>query len=488
MIPQNIKDHKPETAKFGATEIRLLQGHYYVYEITSKWDSQKGRPKKVTGKSIGKITENDGFIPNAYCMKKYALANPIVRTYGVFEMFQQLGQGITNKLKEIFPDLYREIMTVAQLRLVYGCTPKLMPNCFEDSYLSDLYPDIGTSDKTVRELTRILGSYREADILRFMRLFVSDQATIMIDGTSIFAQNEDSYTKNGYNPEHKKKTQIRLLYIFDSSSYEPVFYSMLPGNISDKAAMVNSIELSGVKDCLIIGDKTFYSKQAISFLLEKKLQYILPLQHNTKLITNEFENTPDEKRWDGYFLYKNRIIHYHKEPSGNLGNFLYIFRDESKKLTEEQKIAKENTEKDPEEATDLYENPRRGMFSYVSNLDQSAEHIYLKYKERWDIEQCFDYLKNSVDIGSPYQRNNESLRGWTFINHVSLLYFYTLVRALRKSGLNNKYDPNDVIMLAKNIYKIKMTNVFNLNQILYSEVSNKDKEVFKSLGVDLFRN
>ena len=42
-----------------------------------------------------------------------------------------------------FPDIYREVKTVALLRLVYGCIPRLMKRCFEDSYLVDLYPDIG---------------------------------------------------------------------------------------------------------------------------------------------------------------------------------------------------------------------------------------------------------------------------------------------------------------------------------------------------------
>lgn len=53
----------------------------------------------------------------------------------------------------------------------------------------------------------------------------------------------------------------------------------------------------------------------------------------------------------------------------------------------------------------------KGMFAFISNRDEEAKKIYLAYKERWDIEQCFDYLKNSVDIGAASQRSNESLLG-----------------------------------------------------------------------------
>ena len=155
-IPDNIRIHKPDTDQCGATEIRCIKNHFYVYEISSKWDAKKNCPKKVTGKCIGKITEKDGFIPNAGCLRMYETISPIVRTYGVFEMFEQLGKDISDKLREAFPDIHREIKTVALLRLVYGCTPRLIKRCFEDSYLADLCPDIGTYDKTVRSLVSML--------------------------------------------------------------------------------------------------------------------------------------------------------------------------------------------------------------------------------------------------------------------------------------------------------------------------------------------
>ena len=185
-------------------------------------------------------------------------------------MFEQLGKDVSDRLKEVFPDIYREIKTVALLRLVYGCTPRLMKHCFEDSYLVDLYPDIGTCDKTVRNLVSMLGTDREREMGRYMKMFVSDQSTVLIDGTSLFTRNADSYARKGYNPEHSQEKQVRLLYLFDSGSHAPVFYRMVPGNIADKVAMADTIKLSGIKSCTIIGDKGFYSKKNVSFLMDKK--------------------------------------------------------------------------------------------------------------------------------------------------------------------------------------------------------------------------
>ena len=44
------------------TELRLLKGKYYLYEATSKWNPEKKRSVKITGKYLGRITEAEGFV------------------------------------------------------------------------------------------------------------------------------------------------------------------------------------------------------------------------------------------------------------------------------------------------------------------------------------------------------------------------------------------------------------------------------------------
>ena len=222
--------------------------------------------------------------------------------------------------------------------------------------------------------------------------------------------------------------------------------------------------------------------------MEKKLDYILPLQRNTRLIKESFEMAPDQERWGGQFVFKGRVIWYHRESCGDAGNYLYVFRDDARKAKEELKTARRMEDNQGEDTEDMFSDRRKGMFAFISNRDEDAKKIYLAYKERWDIEQCFDYLKNSVDTGAASQRSNESMLGWTFINHVSLLYFYTLVLAVRKGGLNDEWTPNEIIMLAKNIYKVYTAGVLNKDKFIISEMSKKDEELFYALGVDLLRN
>ena len=165
-IPESIKQLKP--TQFGAVEIRYISGHYYTYLVSSKWDPEKGRPQKVTGKSIGKITESDGFIPNANGMRLMREMRitpdvaPTVKNYGAYEMLLQLTPDLGEKLKKHFPDIFREIRTISLLRLVDSVTSaKMIQPLFLDSYMSDVCGDIAVSEGSVRRFISKLGSMQD---------------------------------------------------------------------------------------------------------------------------------------------------------------------------------------------------------------------------------------------------------------------------------------------------------------------------------------
>ena len=104
-------------------------------------------------------------------------------------------------------------------------------------------------------------------------------------------------------------------------------------------------------------------------------------------------------------------------------------------------------------------------------------------RERWDIEQCFDYLKNAINIGSSRKRTNYELSPWTFINHISLLYFYGIIKALRSAELNGEYFPEDILTICKNIYKVR--NYIDASDFRIYEVSEKDQILLSKTGVNL---
>ena len=57
--PQWALEHK----RLG-TELRLIRGRYYLYEYKTIYDQKRKRPKKISGKLLGSVTQRDGFIPS----------------------------------------------------------------------------------------------------------------------------------------------------------------------------------------------------------------------------------------------------------------------------------------------------------------------------------------------------------------------------------------------------------------------------------------
>ena len=180
---------------------------------------------------------------------------PVVKNYGAYEVLQQLSPDLGEKLREYFPDIFREIRTISLLRLVDSVTSaKMIQPVFLDSYMSDICSDIAVSEGSVRRFISRLGSMQ--DVLdAFMRSQVIPGTTLLFDGTSIFSRSADSLAVKGYNPEHSQNPQARILYVFEKDSHRPVFYRVVQGSIVDKAAFMDTVNAAGCSDCIIVADK-----------------------------------------------------------------------------------------------------------------------------------------------------------------------------------------------------------------------------------------
>jgi transposase len=321
-------------------------------------------------------------------------------------------------------------------------------------------------------------------MIDFMRSYTKDdEATLLFDGTNIFTQSSKcSYAKKGYNHGKKKTTQVNLLYVFNYSTHAPIYYRLLPGNIVDRSTMVKTIHEAGIANCTVIADKGFYSKANISFLDDNNLKYILPLQSNTKYIKESFVEQGGTEKFDDFLIYHKRPIWYKKTTLGEKSHFLYIFMDtDLKHVRESLYLEKVKGEWKGYTREKFEKTSKKNYLAFVSNLDEDPEEIYLKYKGRWEIEECFDYLKNSLRVETPYQDSNEKIEAWSFINHISLIMFYNLINQIKKKNLCDKYTPEDIINISKNIYKI----IFHDGQEIISEITQKEKALFNDLELSI---
>ena len=172
---------------------------------------------------------------------------------------------------------------------------------------------------------------------------------------------------------------------------------------------MDTVNAAGCSDCIIVADKGFYSKKNVSALHQCGDEVHLPLQENTVNVRRSvLQKTPMTASGTACSPITKRAVWYRKRPSGNKGNYIYTFRDDSRRADlSDHYVERADQDYGEEEHVpmDVIGEIRMGYFSFCSNLDVLAKDIYLNYKQRWDIEQCFDYLKNSVTTSehpSPY--------------------------------------------------------------------------------------
>ena len=476
MIPDSIKIHQPK-----CTEVRLIKGTYYVYKITSVWDSEKKRAKKKTLGCIGKITETDGFVPSKR-LETPVVTNVIVKEYGCYRLFTALNEDLLRNLKKHFSTLYREIYTISLIRLLNKTTNATIKRYYNASYLSEEFQDLHLSENTITSFMKNLGE-RRPQMMGYMQEYIPRGVTLLFDGTCIFSSSGDStYAREGYNPRKQNTKQVNLLYIFDRNNHAPVYYRLLPGNIVDKVAFKAAIQEAKIENCIAVADKGFYSKANTSFLEDNHISYIMPLNDNTKYIEDSFLADNGLTKYENCFVYHDRVVWYRKNPVGAEGKFVYIFQDDGiRKSSELQFMKKKGAEYEDFTLENFFEKQKRfGMHFLYSNINADPQDIYLSYKARWEIEECFDYLKNALDLGTVYQRSNEKIEAWAFLNHISLMMFYSLYKKLLDTKLVTKYSPEEVISIAKNINKIQINDMW-----VTSEVSKADLALLTTLGVNL---
>jgi len=174
------------------TELRCIRGNYYLYEVTSKWNPDKKRSVKITGKLLGKITEADGFVESekARLRKQQLVVQRVqVKEYGIYVVIESLFGDTVKMLQKHFADSWQKIICLAFGRLVYRSALKNMFFHYSHSYLSEQYPDIDLSSRNLSLFLRSLGEDR-GKIVDFCRSFRQMNDCIIFDGTDIFSCSE----------------------------------------------------------------------------------------------------------------------------------------------------------------------------------------------------------------------------------------------------------------------------------------------------------
>lgn len=504
---------------------RKKNGAAYVYSVESYWDKEKKAPRNKQV-CLGKLDEKTGkIIPSG---RKKRSGEPETSKFkanakicGPYMLLTALAStlGLTSILKKSFPELWEEILS-----LVFFLTQKGLPlsRCeqWSESHIHPFRNHISS-----QRVSEVLRAINENERQRFFSLWLnhlSEDDILCYDITSVSSYgNNNEYLYWGYNRDREKLPQINLAMLFGQKSGLPAYYRRLPGNINDVSTLkltVDTLDFLGKTKLQFVLDQGFYSELNVNNLFDKRYRFVLMVPTNRVWVRNVldqyYESIASVQHYvetgEGEALYM--VSHLCKW--GQKRYYLHIYynaaraADDYDKLTKKLLICKDELEtgRKQDSHMELYERffvvkntPKRGLtvqfndpeiqkyrkryagfFCIMTNVKITSSQLLDVYRQKDVVENCFDDLKNSLDMKRLRIHSSESMDNRLLIQFLSVI-LVSKIRMIAKGNKDLKYfSVREILEAMESVVRISYSGRYGS---IVSETGPLQKIIMETFGV-----
>ena len=121
-----------------------------------------------------------------------------------------------------------------------------------------------------------------------------------------------------------------------------------------------------------------------------------------------------------------------------------------------------------------------GKWVLITTTNFSAEHVALKYKELWQVEQVFRDVKSILQTRPVYHHKDENIRGHVFCSFLALVLRKELDRRLQEAG--QSFEWADIKQDLKALQEVAIEDNGRF-LALRTECLGTCSKVFQSVGV-----
>jgi transposase len=448
---------------YGSVEVKRIKDNFYLYKVTRIRDPTKKWPKKITGEYIGKITSQGLIAAKTRERTIYEYANA--------QLLSNILEEITPQLSKHFPDEWRELSALAIVRTIRNVPIKYIKDAWEKLYPSTKL-EAHLSRNTVSELLKAVGADWDAQS-QFFTSLIKGNSIFYFDLSSIFSRSVNlNLAEKGYSKEHLFIDQINFALLFSQEQKTPVMLKSMPGSIRDVKSLSYIMEEFPLKNCIVILDRGFFSKSNVDGLLSLGASFIQPLRRNSKLI--DYKIKPNQP-----FAYRERGITFAvkdvKMGDGKLRLFLY--EDVLLRGEEHSNLIKLHVKNESRRL--VVDESRLGKVSVLTNLDWSGEKVYGLFKEKEEIEQAFDAMKNELENDKCYLGDSDAVRGYFFVSFLSLYLYFRVLEKIRVAGLTSELSVDELLFQLSKVYIVR----HNDGKERMTEVPKKVERLIAELGI-----
>lgn len=417
-----------------------------------------GKNRPINGPTIGHIV--DGVFVAINPEDTVTKSSTKLKDWGNYVLCDNLFKDIIKELTEVYnPKDAMKIYCITMLRVCSkGIKDYELKAKYEQSFLSELYPDVALSKNTVSTFMKDLGRTYDR-IVRFMQNRagkVNIDHHVLIDGTLKTNESKVNSLSNFSRKAKKKGSKdISIIYAFDLEAMEPICSKCFPGNMLDVTAYKGFVKENRLKQGIIVADKGFpFNAAKEHFESNTNLHYLNPVKRNSK-----FNKTHDMLTFDG-ILNGYEGITYKKAKCGKGSNkWLYSFRDAIKASYEEKGYLEKASKDNNYDHDDfILKQKKFGTILLESDLDLDPKVVYQTYNKRWEIELVMRYYKHACDFDETRVHNDYSVLGSEFCDFLATVLTYRLINYFDTVELLEKYTYKILMRVLDRAKKFKYEN------------------------------
>lgn len=511
---------------------RKANGAAYLYTVESYWDKEKkqARNKQVC---LGRIDEKSGeVIPSkrkSHTEKNAAIDPNVVastKVCGPYLLLNKLAKdtGLTAALKKSFPKAYEEILSLGFFIAQKGLA---LSRCDIWS-VSHMHPfEKPIQSQRVSELLQQITENERQHFLSLWLKQLSENELLCYDITSISSYaTANEYIRWGYNRDKEKLPQINLAMLFGQQSGMPAYYRRMPGNISDVITLentINTLDFLGKVKLHFVLDRGFYSKNNVDMLLSKRYHFALMVPTGRKWVRNiidqyyEAVSSPENYRQTGESEVLYMISRLYQWEGRRCYAHLYYnasrAAEDFDKLSKNLIRCKEELEaENPQESNkEFYERffivkrtPKRGLmikyndeeiqkyrkryagFSCIlTNVKTDSGELLEVYRGKDIIENCFDDLKNSLDMKRLRIHSSATMDSRLLIQFIALILI-SRIRTIASVAKQNKemrfMTVREIMEAMECIVRITYSGRYGST---ISEIAPLQREIVEAFGLQL---
>jgi len=506
-------------------------GTVYVYSVESYWDKEKKAPRNKQV-CLGKLDPETGeVIPSKRRRKiaERAVSAPGVsvtsRVAGPFLLLEELTgkHGIRGLLKKCFSEDYEFILS-----LVYYIVHKGAALSRAETWGASCLHPFGKAISSQR-ISELLARLSEDERQHFLALWlerVQENDWLCYDITSVSSYaRHNEYTQFGYNRDGDSLKQINLAMLFGQKSRLPAHYRRFPGSISDVSTLkttVKSLDYLGAGGMHFVLDRGFYSLANIDELFARKHKFTIALPTGRKWIRKLLDKHCDKIASPASYVMVGEdealyvASEFYKWGKKRHRSWVHIFYNAERAACDFDRFTRQlircrvkllagqsvdDVDDDLRRYLIVKETPKRGLqvkfnedeirnsrkkycgfFCILSNEIKDANEALRVYRDKDVVENCFDDLKNHMDMKRLRVHTAPTMDGRLFLQFLALIYVSSIRAEIRKNEKLKHLTVRRVMEEMETLVEIKYANRYGQ---VFTETTPTQRRIMKLFGVEL---